>query len=150
MSRKPAAELAMHVEDFRRRCREAGLAVTHQREIIYRTLLELKNHPSPEAIYEKVHRQLPSLSLGTVYKNIRTFMDAGLLREVSPHHGTLRLEANVEPHHHLLCTKCRAITDIAPSAITPVKTPTGLPAGYRVERYSVEFYGVCPACSQSQ
>jgi len=137
----------LHVEEFRRRFREAGLSLTHQREILFRAVLELRNHPSPEAIYERVRREIPSISLGTVYKNIKTFLDTGILREVSPHHGTLRLEANLHAHHHLVCTRCKAIVDVDETAVEPVKLTRKPPKGFHVERYSVEFYGVCPACA---
>lgn len=139
-----------HVEErlteFRRRFREAGLALTHQREVLYRAVLEMGSHPSPEAIYERVRQQIPSISLGTVYKNIKTFVETGLLREVSPHHGSLRLEANLADHHHLVCTRCKTIVDVEDAAVEPVRLRRKPPKGFRVERYNVEFQGLCPAC----
>jgi Fur family transcriptional regulator, peroxide stress response regulator len=137
------------IEDFRERCRAVGLALTHQREVIYRTVTDLKDHPSPEFIYEQVRREIPSISLGTVYKNIKTFVDAGLLREVSPHHGTLRLEANLHAHHHLVCTKCKSIMDIEEAEVGPVQWKRHPPKGFRVDRYRVEFYGLCPNCREN-
>jgi len=131
---------------FRQRCREAGLAVTHQRAVIYREIMESRNHPSPESIYERVRAQIPSLSLATVYKNIHAFLEAGLLREVSPFHGALRLEGTMEDHHHLVCTRCKKIVDIEPADLAPVELRRPLPAGFKVLRYTVEFQGVCPAC----
>ncbi len=47
------------LQEFRAQCRQGGLAVTHQREIIYRTLIEMESHPTPEAIYEIVREQIP-------------------------------------------------------------------------------------------
>ena len=135
------------LEEFRRRCREAGLAVTHQREMIYRAVLESKGHPSPEAIYERVKREIPAISLATVYKNIHAFLEAGLLREVSLHHGRLRLESNPAEHHHLVCVRCKAILDLDEDVVEPVHLRRKPPAGYRILRYSVEFRGLCPACA---
>jgi Fur family transcriptional regulator, peroxide stress response regulator len=108
----------------------------------------VKGHPSPEAIYEKVRAQIPSISLGTVYKNIRTFLETGLLREVSLHHGTLRLESNLEPHHHMVCVRCRAIVDLDESAVEPARLKVAPPKGFRLERCSVEFQGLCAACER--
>jgi Fur family peroxide stress response transcriptional regulator len=133
--------------DFRQRCQEAGLAVTHQRAVIYREITESRNHPSPESIYERVRSEIPSLSLATVYKNIHAFLEAGLLREVSPFHGALRLEGTMEDHHHLVCTRCKEIVDIEPEDLAPVELRRPMPAGFKVLRYAVEFQGVCPACS---
>jgi len=92
------------IRQFRVRCRAAGLALTHQREVLYRTVYEMRNHPTPEAIYEEVKARIPAISLGTVYKNLKTFVDKGLLREVSPLHGTLRVDATTAEHNHLVCT----------------------------------------------
>ncbi len=75
--------LEERMEFFRERCRELGLALTHQRMVIYRALAASREHPTPESIYEQVRQEVPSISLGTVYKSIRTFSDAGLLREVN-------------------------------------------------------------------
>lgn len=135
------------MDELRKVFREAGLSLTHQRVVLYRAVLEMRSHPSPEAIYERVRDEIPSISLGTVYKNIRAFMDAGLVREVSPHHGTLRLESNLEEHHHLVCTRCKAIVDLEETDLEPVRLRRELPGGFRVDRYSVEFRGLCAACS---
>lgn len=144
-----SAPAKLPVEDLRTLFREAGLSLTHQRVVLYRALLAMRNHPSPEAVYEHVRRDIPSISLGTVYKNIHAFMEAGLLREVSPHHGTLRLESNLEEHHHLVCIRCKAIVDLEESDLEPVRLRGPLPRGFRIDRYNVEFRGVCAACAAS-
>lgn len=137
------------IDEFRRKCRDAGLAVTHQRTVIYRAVMEMRNHPSPEAIYERVRPEIPSLSLATVYKTIHSFLDAGLLREVSPFHGALRLEGTLEDHHHLVCTRCKTVVDVEPEDLAPVELRRPLPNGFEVLRYTVEFQGLCPACGES-
>ena len=130
-------------------CREHGLAATHQRQKIYEALMSGPGHYSPEEIYEQVKRDLPSISLATVYKNLKTFVEAGMLHEVSPHHGW-RIDGNPHPHHHLVCTRCRSITDIDVERIDPVKLRGKLPPGFRVEKFSVEIQGICKACSQAE
>jgi len=145
----PAAEVSAHLAAFQTRCREHGLALTHQRQVIYREMLLMGGHPSPESVYERVRREIPSISLGTVYKNIKTFLDTGLLREVSLHHGSLRLEANGEPHHHMVCVQCRQIFDVPERDLAPVKFRGAAPQGFRIQRVSVELLGVCGACAAS-
>jgi Fur family peroxide stress response transcriptional regulator len=135
---------------FRQRCLELGLACTHQRMVIYKALASTTAHPTPEAIYEQVKREIPAISLGTVYKNIRTFTDAGLLREVSVLHDSLRLDANLGDHHHLVCVRCKAIFDVPETEVTPVQLREPLPDGFRLERCSVLFLGVCAQCAAAQ
>jgi len=135
------------MQEFRGRCRAAGLALTHQREIIFRTVYEMRSHPTPEAIYERVREEIPSISLGTVYKNLKTFLDTGLLREVSPMHGSLRVDANTEDHHHLVCTECRMVIDLGEDDLEPARLRIRLPEGFILKRCAVEFYGLCPRCA---
>src|SRR5438270_4735699 len=130
-SRTGQEQLIAH---FRDECRSRGLASTHQREVIYRTAASMEDHPTPEAIYERVKLEIPSISLATVYKNVRTFVEAGLLREVTLHHGCLRLDPNTQPHHHLVCERCKSITDLPGDGIEPVRVRSRLPKGFRVQR----------------
>jgi Fur family transcriptional regulator, peroxide stress response regulator len=135
------------LEDFRRRCKERGLAFTFQRQVIYEAVVDSRGHPTPELIYEQVRQRIPSISLGTIYKNVKTFLDSGVLKEVTLHHGSLRLESNMTPHHHLVCSSCKAIFDIEEAAVEPVQLrQTRLPAGFSIQQCRVEFVGVCKSC----
>ena len=135
------------LDDFRRRCKEQGLAFTFQRQVIYEAVVDSRQHPTPELIYEQVRQRIPSISLGTIYKNVKTFLDSGVLKEVTLHHGSLRLESNMTPHHHLVCSSCKAIFDIKESAMKPVPLPTKeLPAGFSIKQCRVEFAGECKSC----
>jgi Fur family peroxide stress response transcriptional regulator len=128
-------------QQFEERCRKLGLAVTHQRTVIYRELVATGEHPTPEAVYERVKAQIPAISLGTVYKNVK---------EVSLHHGTLRLDANTDPHHHMVCTRCRRIFDIPESEIEPVRLKNLPESGFQIDRFSIEVLGVCGACAAAR
>ena len=83
--------------EFRQMCRVHHLAATHQRQKIYEALVSRPGHYSPEEIYALVKQDLPSISLATVYKNLKTFVQARMMREVSPHHGPWLIDANGDP-----------------------------------------------------
>ena len=85
-----------------------------------------------------------------MYKNIKTFLEAGMLTEVSLHHGSLRLDANLHPHHHLVCRVCRAIVDLDETEVDPAHFAGRFPRGFRVERQNVEFIGICASCAKQQ
>lgn len=141
--------LEVRMDAFRRRCVELGLAYTHQRMVIYKALASTDAHPTPESIYEQVRREIPAISLGTVYKNIRTFTEAGLLREVNVLHDSLRLDANLGNHHHLVCVRCKTVIDVPSENIEPVNLILPLPDGFQLKRTTVELLGVCSQCSES-
>ncbi len=138
--------LAERMERYRQVCAEHRLANTHQRLVIYRTLAQSDLHPSPESVYAQVRREIPSISLGTVYKNIKTFLRVGLLKELSLPHEPLRLDPNLTNHHHLVCTRCGAVADLAEDQVAPVRKRKKLPAGFRIERCEVQVLGICASC----
>jgi Fur family transcriptional regulator, peroxide stress response regulator len=131
---------------FREICQENGIAVTHQRQVLFEVMKSMQGHPSPEEVYAKVKKKVPAISLATVYKNIHLFVESGVFREVSMHHGSLRVEMNGEAHHHMVCSKCKAITDVGEDELGLVAKRNRLPGGFLVERYAVDVIGVCAKC----
>jgi Fur family peroxide stress response transcriptional regulator len=123
------------------------LAATHQRQVIYEAVVAMPGHYSPESIFAEVRRRTPSISLATVYKNLRLFVAHGLLREVSPHASTLLVEGNLEPHHHLVCTRCKAVQDIEGDFINYKKLSRHAPRGFDLTQPLVEVFGLCRRCS---
>jgi Fur family transcriptional regulator, peroxide stress response regulator len=126
--------------------RRAGLPLTHQRQVIYDALIAMPGHPSPEEVYEKVRKRIPSISLATVYKNLNRFLQAGLVQQMSVHHGSMRVEVNDHPHHHLVCASCKKIADIDSDQIGPLHVRGRLPKGFAVQRFSVDVIGLCARC----
>jgi Fur family transcriptional regulator, peroxide stress response regulator len=138
---------------FRDLCTQQGLAVTHQRQVIYEVMQSMHGHPSPEEVFVQVKELVPAISLATVYKNIHIFLASGILREVSPHYGSLRIETNSKPHHHLVCTHCRSIQDIneldLPNFSSSRHAQSILPGGFLVQRFTVDVLGLCSTCRLS-
>jgi Fur family peroxide stress response transcriptional regulator len=132
--------------DFRELCHARGLAATRQRQIIYETVLTTPGHPSPEAIFERVQKKIPSISLATVYNNLHTFLESEMLQEVSLHQKSLRIETNLHPHHHLICVNCKSITDLDERQLQPLKFRKK-PQGFQIKRVSVDILGLCSMCS---
>ena len=141
--------LVNQTRSFRELCQENGIAVTHQRQVLYEVMKTMHGHPSPEEVYTKVKKKVPAISLATVYKNIHLFVESGVFREVSMHHGSLRVEMNDEAHHHMVCSKCKMITDIGEKELGLVSKKEKLPGGFLVERYAVDVIGVCAKCQTS-
>ena len=138
--------LVDETRSFRELCQEHGIAVTHQRQVLYEVMKTMHGHPSPEEVYARVKKKVPAISLATVYKNIHLFVESGVFREVSMHHGSVRVEMNGEAHHHMVCSKCKRITDIGEKELGLVAKRDRLPGGFLVERYAVDVIGVCAKC----
>ena len=133
-------------EHFRDLAWKCGLAATHQRQVIYEAIVAAPGHYSPEQVYADVRKRIPSISVATVYKNLRLFVDHGLLREVSPHASTLLVDGNLEPHHHLVCTRCKTVRDIEGDFIDYKRLSRQLPGGFDLTQPLIEVFGLCPRC----
>ena len=134
---------------FRELCQENGIAVTHQRQVLYEVMKTMHGHPSPEEVYARVKKKVPAISLATVYKNIHLFVESGVFRKMSVHHGSVRVEMNEHAHHHLVCSKCKAIAAIDEVALGKLPKRQKMPGGFLVERYSVDVIGVCAKCQKA-
>jgi Fur family peroxide stress response transcriptional regulator len=141
--------LVNETKPFRELCHEHGIAVTHQRQVLYEVMKTMHGHPSPEEVYARVKKKVPAISLATVYKNIHLFVESGVFRKMSLHHGSVRVEMNDEPHHHVVCSKCRKITDIGEKELGLAGKRNRLPGGFLVERYAVDVIGVCASCQRA-
>jgi Fur family peroxide stress response transcriptional regulator len=141
--------LANETKPFRVLCEENGIAVTHQRQVLYEVMKTMHGHPSPEEVYARVKKKVPAISLATVYKNINLFVESGVFQKVSMHHGSVRVEMNGEPHHHMVCSKCKKITDIGEKELGLEPKRNRLPGGFLVERYAVDVIGVCASCQKA-
>jgi len=135
---------------FRELCSTHGIAVTHQRQVLYEVMQKLPGHPSPEEVYAAVKKRIPAISLATVYKNLHIFIESGVFKEMSMHHGSLRVEMNSHVHHHLVCSRCKAISDIPESDVNKLLglSPRNkrLPGGFQIERLAIDVIGLCAKC----
>ena len=134
---------------FRALCAAQGLAATHQRQILYEVMETMPGHPSPEEVYARVKKRVPAMSLATVYKNIHLFVEKGVLKQLSMHHGSMRVELNDHVHHHLVCSECKAVTDVDESHLGIFPSLNELPGGFQVKRLSIDLIGVCAACQET-
>ncbi|MET4106196.1 Fur family transcriptional regulator [Hymenobacter sp. UYP22] len=97
---------------LRERLLAVGLRATQQRLLILECLLVLPGHPTAEQVHRQAVEQAPSLSLGTVYKTLDSFVAVGLTKRVaSAEGGSRRYDADCTEHHHLFCTNTQEIID---------------------------------------
>ena len=134
------------LDRFRGICREKGIAATQQRYVVYRCVLDSRDHPSPEQIYERVRRDFSFISLATIYKCLHTFIAVGLLKPASLHHGPIRVDAVLSRHHHVVCKVCGSITDIPEDQVLPPRFTGKLPRGFQLETIDIELTGTCADC----
>ncbi|MGB0911510.1 MAG: Fur family transcriptional regulator [Nitrospirales bacterium] len=133
-------------ETIRQRFRDRGLKSTPQRTAIYKALVETTSHPTAEDLYQHVSQDYPMISQNTVYYTLGVLQQARLIREVNVGHDRARYDGNLTPHHHLICNSCQSIVDVMDERLNELSFPDGIPSGFMITDYQVEFRGYCKSC----
>jgi len=84
---------------------------SRQREIIREIIFSTNSHPTADWVYYKARKNIPNISLGTVYRNLKQLTEQGVIRTI--HDGSIaRFDWNIDPHDHMKCTSCGRMEDI--------------------------------------
>ncbi|MCA9500563.1 MAG: transcriptional repressor [Nitrospira sp.] len=132
--------------DIKRKFQECGLKTTPQRTAIYDALLRSTAHPTAEDLFVKVAPQFPMMSLNTVYYTLGVLRTSGLIHEVNIGHTRARFDANLTPHHHLICLGCQTIVDVMDPRLNRLTSPFGIPKDFEITGHQVVFRGLCGSC----
>jgi Fur family peroxide stress response transcriptional regulator len=138
------------VKDFEKICRDNGLKLTHQRIEILRVLASHEEHPSAEKIYKRLISKFPTISLDTVYRTLLTFEKLGIISRVQVLDDRGRFDANLDLHHHMICTKCKSITDFYWPTFDDTELPPEIKTWGRGKSRQGEVRGVCDSCTAAK
>lgn len=129
-------------EEFRFR----GLRVTPQRQCIFGVLQGDVTHPSADAVFDAARRQMPTISLKTVYETLKELGEMGELAQLDLGTGRSRFDPNVErSHHHLVCERCGKVRDLF-ADLPGLQLAPDASGGFEVRRSEVIFRGRCEEC----
>jgi len=120
-----------------------GFRFTPQREHVYSVLLRKRDHPTAEEVFMRAKREIPEISMATVYNCLDALVKCGLVRQLTLERGAARFCPNMEEHCHFYCDSCESVFDID----LPAKAGVPLPRGFRAERLDMTVHGRCPSCS---
>ena len=121
---------------------------SRQRERICQYLTEAKDHPTAEMIYTALREELPELSLGTVYRNLKLLEELGKVRKVTNLRGNERYDAICGDHIHFICEDCGTITDLSGADAAKILENIPREDGYRFSKLDMMITGRCPNCME--
>lgn len=129
--------------------RRSDIRLTPQRVAILDVLRSTERHPDASWVYDEVRKQLPHISLATVYRNLTRLAEAGLIAKLELEGQISRWDARIQAHSHIVCSRCGRIEDIAPVSLTEtVCDRIAATSGFDIESYCLTCYGSCPECAQ--
>lgn len=123
--------------------------MTRQKKIILAVLKNTQTHPTADWIYEEVKKEIPNVSLGTVYRNLRILKETGKIRELNYGSSYSRFDGNCSNHYHFVCTDCGAVLDVDLAMVKDLNRQVEKCINAKVEYHRTEFYGTCSLCQNS-
>jgi Fe2+ or Zn2+ uptake regulation protein len=124
--------------------RAGGQRVTLPRLLVHRHVRAADRHVTAEQLHDELARELPSLSLATVYSTLEVLEDLGLVRRVGTLGGATLYDSRTSEHHHAICRRCGAIVDVD-GPVADLRAPEG----FMVEHAEVQLVGLCAACASA-
>lgn len=144
------AEIKLRLDHFEKACRIAGFKITHQRKEIFKEVARSIDHPDIEAVHKSVRRRIPSVSQDTVYRTLRMLTDLEMINILGASKDRIRFDANLEPHHHFVCSKCGLTRDFQSADLNSITVPDSVKEMGSVRMVQVEVRGFCHACLKTE
>lgn len=120
-----------------------GVKPSHHRMRVYQYLVENRNHPSVEVIYQELIQEIPTLSRTTLYNTLKLFEEKRLVTLITIAENEMHYDADTSLHGHFRCQNCGQIYDIR---LQPPETKMEGLAGFQVRESHIYFRGICPHC----
>lgn len=123
--------------------KEHGIKPSFQRIKIYEYLLDNKEHPTVETIFNALNEEIPTLSKTTVYNTLKVFIDKGIAMAITIDDNEVRYDAEMGVHGHFKCEQCSKIYDFE---IDLGNVSGDSLKGFDIFDQHMFFYGVCKNC----
>lgn len=125
------------------------IRITETRKAIIAYLINSTEHPSADKIYKDLLPEHPSLSLATVYNNIKVLVNEGFVTELKvTNNPTTYYDFMGHQHINIICKCCGAITDFMDVDAIDIGKEAYEQTGYQITKIQVTAYGLCPKCQE--
>jgi Fur family ferric uptake transcriptional regulator len=134
-------------ESLRAIIRGMNLKVTQQRILILKTMSLGHRHITAQELFEKIVKIDNSLGFATVYRFLKSLVEASVVTEVRMGGLPARYELAPKHHHdHLTCVKCGKICEFENKSIENLQLRVAEKFGFTLTHHVLELYGVCEDC----
>ncbi len=124
-------------------CQDKGLRMTEQRRIIARVLSDSDDHPDVELVHRRATAIDPRISIATVYRTVRLFEEASILKRHDFGEGRARYEETSETHHdHLIDVQTGRVIEFQNEEIEALQRKVAEKLGYKLVGHRLELYAV--------
>lgn len=121
---------------------------TIQKQLIVDAVNALCIHPTADEIYEYIAEGHPTISKGTVYRNLKSMCDDGSVYRVKVPGAPDRFDFTISPHYHFVCEDCKRVFDVDMDYMTELEKKVPNEMGFIINHHELIFSGVCKNCQQ--
>lgn len=125
--------------------KKEGYKKTDKREQILDIFSKTEKYITARDILDVMMTEHPGMSYDTIYRNLNTFVQLGILEETEltgEKHFRMHCEMD-HHHHHFICMVCGNIKEVN---FCPMEMLQNSIPGYQIEKHKFEIYGNCPEC----
>lgn len=129
---------------------------SRQRNLILDIVKNTRSHPTAEWVYQEAKKELPSIGIATVYRNLNTLAEMGEVRRLSSGDGQDRFDGTIDEHFHMKCSCCGGLVDLEPEGedkllrLKEVICDTFAGVDGEAELSAVLLKGICADCREEK
>ena len=143
--RSPAL-VADNVEAAVEALRERGLRASAARRLVLEALFGSEGPVSAERIAEGLEGRIPRSDLASVYRNLETLEEVGLVRHVHLGHGPGLYALAAPEHEYLVCESCHAVRSVAKEELDGIRDQVRDRFSFEARFTHFPLVGLCPDC----
>ena len=115
-----------------------------QRELVLKTVQTHLVHPTAQEIYGLTREVDPTISMGTVYRNLNLLAEQGKILRIKVPGGADRYDGTIRPHNHAVCTRCGMVMDY--DFNLEALSEQLATSGFKCEELNMTVRGTCKEC----
>ena len=124
-----------------------GRRRTAQRVVVAEALASAKRALSAQELYDRLRVSHPTIGRATVYRALEQQVEDGMASRFEREgHVSAYIACDAEHHHHLVCTSCQRVEDVAEDVVAPMLATVGRRHDFSVDHAALDFYGLCATC----
>lgn len=128
-----------------------GLRKTQQRTFLVEQVFSRHEHFDADQLIEQLPRKGEDnyVSRPTVYRTLKEFVDAGLLRRFELNgRSVYEHDYGYPEHDHFYCVKCHELSEFQSDDLTKLRDQIAREHRFRVRSHRLIIQGVCHKCSR--
>jgi Fe2+ or Zn2+ uptake regulation protein len=137
----------MRDDERLRAIRASGFRLTKARRTLFDVLKEEARPRTAPEIAALMKKRGTSADKTTVYRELAFLLARGLVQAVQFGDRQKRYELRSGHHHHLVCTSCGVVIDVALKGdLDAIERRLARKTGFRIDDHALEFFGLCAEC----